>query len=322
MLHFTVLELRNPLELYQSRWVVPNTPNAYDLRQDFLTPDDFTTLEKFKKLLKPFKSLTDKLQGNANARGFEGSYGAVWEVLQSMDLMFKVLQKADDNIQKAPHEYSEHYRVGVNCAYAKLIKYFSLTDKTPIYRAAIVLHPAYKFDYFEQEWAGHKDWIKRCRRDVKELFQEYEERYKESEDEEEDEPVAPARSVHKKRRDSDSSSSGEDGFIQHGILTNEYRSRKRQKVVSELERFTERTPTKAEQKIVNPLEYLKGMKYNYPILFRMAMDIFSIPAMSAECEREFSSADDIVTADRNRLDDTTIECLELQKSWLNKRLVD
>ena len=105
-------------------------------------------------------------------------------------------------------------------------------------------------------------------------------------------------------------------------LTKEYRARKRQKVGSELERFTEYTPTKAEQKIVNPLEYWKGMKHKYPILFRMAMDIFSIPAMSSECEREFSSAGDVVTSDRNRLDDKTIESLELQKSWLNKGLVD
>src|SRR5271156_133603 len=127
--------------------------------------------------------------------------------------------------------------------------------------------------------------------------------------------------MHKKRRDSDSSSSGEEGFTRHGLLTKEYRSKKRRKAGSELDRFTEYTPSKAEQKIVNPLEYWKGMKHQYPILFRMAMDLFSTPAMSTECEREFSSADDIITPDRNRLDDETIESLELQKNWLNKGLV-
>src|SRR6266516_4519594 len=53
-----------------------------------------------------------------------------------------------------------------------------------------------------------------------------------------------------------------------------------------------------------------------------AIDIFSIPAMSSECEREFSFAGDVVTSDRNQLDDKTIESLELQKSWLNKGLLD
>jgi hypothetical protein len=65
--------------------------------------------------------------------------------------------------------------------------------------------------------AEHKDWIKRCRKEVKELFQQYEEKYKEPEDEEDDEPVVPARLMHMKRRDSDSSSSGQEGFIRHGV---------------------------------------------------------------------------------------------------------
>jgi len=50
----------------------------------------------------------------------------------------------------------------------------------------------------------------------------------------------------------------------------------------------------------------------------MAMDLFSIPAMSSECEREFSSAANVITDGRNRLADETIEALEIQKNWLNK----
>jgi hypothetical protein len=46
----------------------------------------------------------------------------------------------------------------------------------------------------------------------------------------------------------------------------------------------------------------------------MAMDLFFIPAMSSECEREFSSTNNIITDDQNRLADETIEVLELQKS--------
>ena len=40
--------------------------------------------------------------------------------------------------------------------------------------------------------------------------------------------------------------------------------------------------------------------------------------MSSECEREFSSADNVITDDWNCLADETIEALELQKSQLNK----
>ena len=43
----------------------------------------------------------------------------------------------------------------------------------------------------------------------------------------------------------------------------------------------------------------------------MAIDLFFIPAMSSKCEREFSSANNIITNDQNHLADKTIEALEL-----------
>ena len=74
----------------------------------------------------------------------------------------------------------------------------------------------------------------------------------------------------------------------------------------ELERFTEHTPTRAEQRITNPLAWWQGQQSTYPILHRMANDLFSIPAMSSECEHEFSSADNVITDERNHLNDNTV----------------
>jgi hypothetical protein len=50
-------------------------------------------------------------------------------------------------------------------------------------------------------------------------------------------------------------------------------------------------------------------------LRQQAYDLLSIPAMSAEVERVFSSAKRTITADRNRLNDETIELLELLRYW-------
>jgi hypothetical protein len=55
----------------------------------------------------------------------------------------------------------------------------------------------------------------------------------------------------------------------------------------------------------------------YPNLQKMALDILSIPAMSAEPERLFSGAKITITDRRNRLGVDTIEYLECLKSWLN-----
>ena len=57
-----------------------------------------------------------------------------------------------------------------------------------------------------------------------------------------------------------------------------------------------------------------------PQLRQQAFDLLSIPAMSAEVERVFSSAKRTISADRHRLNDNTIECLELLKYWWSRRL--
>jgi hypothetical protein len=62
---------------------------------------------------------------------------------------------------------------------------------------------------------------------------------------------------------------------------------------------------------VNPLKWWRGLKDVYPVLYRMAMDLFSTPAMSSKCERKFSAADDDITNDRNRLGDDTIKATQL-----------
>jgi hypothetical protein len=46
------------------------------------------------------------------------------------------------------------------------------------------------------------------------------------------------------------------------------------------------------------------------------MDIFSIPAMSSECEGVFSELRRLITFERTRLGDDTIESDECQKHWL------
>ena len=46
-----------------------------------------------------------------------------------------------------------------------------------------------------------------------------------------------------------------------------------------------------------------------------ALDTLSIPAMSAECDRVFSSAKKLITPERNALADDTIEVCECLKAW-------
>jgi hypothetical protein len=60
---------------------------------------------------------------------------------------------------------------------------------------------------------------------------------------------------------------------------------------------------------------LPEQQRDYPNLSRMALDILSIPAMSASIERLFSSANITVSDRRNQLIPNTIEVIENLKSW-------
>ena len=46
------------------------------------------------------------------------------------------------------------------------------------------------------------------------------------------------------------------------------------------------------------------------------MDVFSIPAMSSECERVFSQLRRLITFERTHLGDDMIESDDCQKHWL------
>ena len=70
-----------------------------------------------------------------------------------------------------------------------------------------------------------------------------------------------------------------------------------------------------------PLQWWQEHHNEYPILSQMAFDLFSIPAMSSECERQFSKAGQLLNNERPRL---SAECGEGQlliKSWIGSGII-
>ena len=56
----------------------------------------------------------------------------------------------------------------VNSGWSKLDKYYSLTSDSPAYTAALVLNPAFKWEYIEKTWP--KDWVPPARESVASLW--------------------------------------------------------------------------------------------------------------------------------------------------------
>ena len=78
------------------------------------------------------------------------------------------------------------------------------------------------------------------------------------------------------------------------------------------------TETLAEH---NPINWWRDQRWLYPTISLWALDTLSIPAMSAECERVFSSAKKLITLERNALADDTIEACECLKAWWDQGLI-
>jgi hypothetical protein len=82
---------------------------------------------------------------------------------------------------------------------------------------------------------------------------------------------------------------------------------------------TGRRKTPAGEVYFNPIEWWIEKKADWPILAQLALDLLAIPAMAAEDERVFSSTGKLITADRNQLDEDSIEAVECLRHWYRAR---
>jgi hypothetical protein len=277
------MKLRDPLDLFMSR-----PKNQAMLQQDELNDDDWEQLTHILSLLQPFEALTKRLQG----RAINGREGSVWEILPAMELLLQHLE-----VNKSEYEYSEHpyLTVSVNNAWKKLDKYYSLTELSPVYVAAVVLNPKVKWFFFEQKWRSRPDWITAAKTAVQSMWEQF---YKDQESRLGN--PKPAATV-----------DGDLDMLDEFLITDEANLG-----FQELpDEYTEYCNLKSDSRIADIIQWWQDHASTYPRLFQMACDILSIPAMSAECERVFSSAKLMLPDTRNRLKEDIIEASECLKSW-------
>ena len=84
----------------------------------------------------------------------------------------------------------------------------------------------------------------------------------------------------------------------------------------EFERYSRNSPTVIlDPKTFNPVTWWNNQKETFPSLHLYAFDTLAIPAMSAECERVFSSTKKLLTPERSRLAPDIIEASQCLKNW-------
>ena len=291
------LKLRNAVDLYVFDQL--QTDNKSTLRDDVLKPTDWADLSQFLEVLQPFKFATKRLEGNASI----GSHGVLWEVIITIDFLLEKLegyrarlqlQDTEDTVsdkEDKAAEDREHFKTSINQAWAVLNKYYKLSDDTPAYRAAVVLNPRFKMEYFRAKWQDHPSWITDAEASLKQLWKEYKERYN-----------APVITETVKEK---SQFEVFMDFQSHNLAADE------------LDRYLS-LPC---DPVSDALSWWRSHKEAFPTLSLLAFDLLSVPAMSSECERAFSKAGKVVTNDRNRISGRTIQAGECLKSWSTQNLI-
>jgi len=211
------------------------------------------------------------------------------DLLTTMDFLLGKYEKAKQVYKDGPLATS------VNMGWLKLDKWYKATERSPVYVAAVVLDPRLKWEYFEESAEWDEGWVKTAKKNVAKLWMEYK-----------------------------GSVSGPPSISSHLNSSmdeyDQFRLGKRKRI-GPRDEYTTYQQTPCDMTIKDVRAWWIGQKAHFPDLSLMALDVLAIPATSAEIERVFSSAGQLITDRRNRLKDATIEAVECVKSWRKQGII-
>ncbi len=250
-----------------------------DIRLDYLHPEHWQELQKIHDFLRPFYEITKDTQWDKTSLD---------EVICSMDFLITHYKAAMEQFQ---HSITMVDRIMTS--WYKFDDYYMRTDDTPVYAAAILLHPSLRRAHLQEAWKDQAQYIAPAIEAVRKLWDDFK-----PQQEPEIEEDLSAYEAYKKR------------IYQKPSCHDEFT------------RFIEgpTLPIGASSALSWWLE--PTQQTSYPSLYRLAINTFSIPAMSAEAERVFSGARRTVSWDRSRLSAQIVEYTECLKHWIKNGLLD
>ncbi|KAG7418723.1 hypothetical protein Forpi1262_v016416 [Fusarium oxysporum f. sp. raphani] len=288
-----------------------------------LEEKDWAIISLFNEVLQHFEHVLITLEGDGQQRkrkeGYIGAYGCLWDTL----LGYEYLLGKMEVYKAAAHRYPdpEHFKVNINLCWKKLDKYYSRLDETPVYYAAIALHPAYRWGYFEDVWADRPDWIQTAKSLVEELYRSHYEPRIISRGRERGEPVTKKRRIYRNPFDEYREESRQAPTLLQPassittLLQAEDAASSSTHAVGDEYSDWFRDIHKSDQNILDPISYWYERREEYPRLSQMALDVLSVLPMSADVERLFSTCGRMVRDDRARLDASTIGMTQTVRSW-------
>ena len=209
-----------------------------------------------------------------------------------------------EHLKKAKAEHAKGRQTGflsiaINTGLSLTQKYYELITENPVYAAAVVLNSTQKWHYFDAKWIEKEKQLQVASyRDT--LQDAWDTQYSNTS------PETP--NLPSKRASLD---------IFDQFLTPDNTDELELERVTASDEYTKycAKPRDPSPPTLPPLQWWLQHENEYPDLTQWAFDIHSIPATSAECERVFSSAGQLLTPRRNRLSDDVVEANECLIAW-------
>lgn len=324
-------ELREPIRAFQRKYRLAvksdkefdddddSAGSPYNPVLDSLSDDDWLEVNELINFLKVPYDLCKALEGSNNVSGF----GSLWQTIVNLQALWK---HYNDAVERLDQNDDSYFASAVRFGLEKLNSYWQklvIDPNTSYYTVATALHPRLRLNWFKSSWKQWPTWQRKADISFRTVFTKYlaaEIEPDEIQEEQLRQRKLPASYVNNPL----AAITEVDQQYLHGN-----HGHKRQKRSSQIDEYIDNLNEdlcrdEAYQELMaDPWRWwLKVGRSKYPVLFKMAVDFLSIPSTSCECERCFSAAKRTITCDRNSLQPSTIEALQLQKNWLKNQVVE
>jgi hypothetical protein len=224
----------------------------------------------------------------------------LWELLPVFEYIlnhFEILEQ-----QAKDGKFKDNHRIqnSITLAWNKTQEYYTKTDASTAWMAALVLHPRWKWAYFQNKWTGSEArFVEPGKKKLKKLW---ETSYKK-------ENPSTGRAERSPTPEKTSS------FLED--ILDEMAPTAKQKVAKPTARRDQLFCYLEEPPIgdIGVMEYWRTRENDWPQLASMAYDFLAIPAMSSECERVFSSCAKQTTPESSKLSGLMLWHQECLKNW-------
>ncbi|KAG7408556.1 Zinc finger BED domain-containing protein DAYSLEEPER [Fusarium oxysporum f. sp. rapae] len=274
-----------------TRW---NSWYRLELQDDILLASEWEFIERTHRFLQPFASATLLA---------EGARSTLSQSLSIMDVLLRQYEKYKE-LYSSKENHDPHMVHCIDMGWFVLNKYYTVSDQTPVYAAALLLDPSKRRKYIERNW--QESWHAPAIAAAQQIWlDEYN--------------AAPIPESLRVPLDVSSSSGRQHNELDE-LLSDIAVTGPILDDADDFETFIDAPPTRITG---SPLQWWlhRDQRKAYPRLSRMAIDILSIPPESSDVESHFSSARRTLSWDRESMTCENLAKVECVGNWMREGII-